>query len=492
MLPWDLDSSESKSAIPLWDEEHSERDSTRTAMQMSISLLRLNETVGAVLRQELNATYWVQAEISGITDRGHCYLELIETNDQKQTIAQARATIWRDKWSLLRHKFELQTAQQLTKGLKVLLQVAVTFHSLYGYSLNVQDIDPTYTLGDMVRKRQEILNRLRIEGLLTRNKELAVPLLLQRIAVISSSTAAGYGDFCRQLTDNPYQLSFCYELFETTMQGDRTEASVLAAFSRIAQRRNDFDIVVIIRGGGAANDLSSFETYPIAATVAAFPLPVITGIGHERDNIVLDEVACFRVKTPTAAAELLIANQKTRMDELVALASYFGRRVPHILQTHKETLYYLSSSVTRRVPQHINMQREMLHEYTAYLERRIPQVLYMHKDTLRQLSEKLIYGLPQRLKTSGDHLNQLQLRLHTHVQRQLHTAHHRLELLEQQTQHSDPKKLLQRGYSMLLKDGKIITSVKQLKNGDTLQTQLKDGQLIATVQTITTENQKDT
>ena len=278
--------------------------------QQSLSLYELNGLVKRSIRSCLTDTYWVQAELSDVRSNysGHCYLEFIQKDaGGNNLIAKARGTIWSNIYKMLKPYFEQETGQSFTSGIKVLVQVSVEFHELYGYSLTVLDIDPTYTVGDMERKRREILRQLEEEGVIDLNKDLEMPMLPQRVAVISSSTAAGYGDFCNQLANNSRGYGFHVELFPAIMQGERVEESILAALDAIYHRMEEFDVVVIIRGGGATSDLSGFDTYLLAASCAQFPLPIITGIGHERDDTVIDKVAHTRVKTPTAAAEYLIS-----------------------------------------------------------------------------------------------------------------------------------------------------------------------------------------
>ena len=263
-------------------------------MTEAISLYDLNALVRRSIEQCLPDEFWVQAELSDVrtNSTGHCYLEFIQKDPRSNNlIAKARGTIWANVYRLLKPYFEEATGQAFVSGIKVLVQVTVSFHELYGYSLTVQDIDPTYTLGDMAKRRREILKQLEEEGVLTLNKELDMPRLPQRIAIISSPTAAGYGDFCHQLQNNSRRFYFYTELFPALMQGDRVEDSVLAALDKVNVRLPEFDVVVIIRGGGATSDLSGFDTYLLAAACAQFPLPIITGIGHERDDTVRDAVA---------------------------------------------------------------------------------------------------------------------------------------------------------------------------------------------------------
>ena len=278
------------------------------------SLFELNRIVRETIECEMPDEYWVEAELSECREsRGHCYLELIEKDEQTATpIAKASAKCWASKWAMVRPYFERTTGQRLVAGMKVLLKVYPQFHAAFGFSWIVTDIDPTYTLGDMARKRQEIIRQLKEEGVFDLQKELTLPLFCQRIAVISSETAAGYGDFCNQLSNNPYGFQFETHLFPAVMQGEGVERSLIDALGRIYEA--PFDCVAIIRGGGATSDLSGFDTLALAEHVANFPIPIITGIGHDRDECILDMVSHTRVKTPTAAAALLIDHLKEVLD----------------------------------------------------------------------------------------------------------------------------------------------------------------------------------
>ena len=305
-----------------------------------LTLYELNQLVREVIESEMSNEYWVEAELSECREsRGHCYMELIQKDEQTATpIAKASAKCWATKWMLIRPGFERTTGQRLHAGMKILLKVYAQFHEAYGFSWIVTDIDPTYTLGDMARKRQEIIRQLKAEGVFDLQKELQLPLFCQRIAVISSETAAGYGDFCNQLADNPYGFKFCTQLFPAIMQGEGVEQSIIAALERIysltsypSPPTSDFDCVVIIRGGGATSDMSGFDTLALAENVANFPLPIITGIGHDRDESILDMVSHIRVKTPTAAASLLIDQLKTVLDTInesqIRLTRYAQQRL---------------------------------------------------------------------------------------------------------------------------------------------------------------------
>lgn len=406
----------------------------------SLSLLELNGLVKRSLEQCLPDEYWIQAELSDVRSNttGHCYLEFVQKDSRSNTLlAKARGMIWSNVYRLLKSYFEETTGQPFTSGIKVLVKVTVQFHELYGYSLTVLDIDPTYTIGDMARRRREILLQLEEEGVLTLNKELEVPVLPQRIAVISSATAAGYGDFCHQLQHNSSGYYFYTELFPALMQGNQVEDSVLAALDRINSRVNEFDVVVIIRGGGATSDLSGFDTYLLAASCAQFPLPIITGIGHERDDTVLDSVAHTRVKTPTAAAELLIQRMDEATEQLEMLSVQLQQGAYALLEREQRRLEIIQSNI----PSLVN----------------------------RKLADARFV-----LLTTGKDLSQV-------TQTLLSRHKHRLELLQQRIVDASPDKLLSRGYSITLKGGKVVTDASVLKAGDELTTRFSKGEIHSTV-----------
>lgn len=298
-----------------------------------LTLRQLNAIVVESVKQSVSEPVWMTAEISEARTAagGHCYLEFIDKSTRTGNItARAKGTIWANRWWMLKEMFEKETGQTFAAGLKVLVLVQPEMHELYGYSLNVVDIDPTYTVGEMARRRAEIIRQLTEEGIIDLNKELSLPLLPQRIAVISAAGAAGYGDFCKQLTQNRAGWKFYPHLFAATMQGDKTEASILEALDRIYQYYELFDAVVIIRGGGATADLAAFDSYLLAAHCAQFPLPILVGIGHDRDKTILDEVAHTSLKTPTAVATFLIEcmdRQANRLAQIVDRLRLSSRRI---------------------------------------------------------------------------------------------------------------------------------------------------------------------
>ncbi len=423
--------------------------------QLALSLIELNGLVRQSIRTCLPDEYWVQAELSDVRANysGHCYLEFVQKDPKSNALlAKARGIIWSNVYMRLRPYFERETGQAFASGIKVLVKVTVDFHELYGYSLTVVDIDPTYTLGDMARRRREILKRLEDEGVLTLNKELDFPYLTQRIAVISSATAAGYGDFCNQLFHNVWGFVFYVRLFPAIMQGDKVEETIIRTLEQIYQEIDHWDAVVIIRGGGATSDLSGFDTYELAAHCAQFPLPVITGIGHERDDTVLDMVSHTRVKTPTAAAEFLISRMREVAEELESYREQIRQGVPERLEREKERL----DRWVTRIPGKVLMRLQAEQFRQENLARRMQmawQTRLVHEQYRLQLSQRLTQAVT------------------AHLQKE----EHRLELLEQQVKAASPEVLLKKGYSITLKNGKAVTDASELQPGDEVQTRLAKG-----------------
>lgn len=412
-----------------------------TMEQAAISLYELNNLVRGVLANTFSQSFWIRAEMSDvrIAQNGHCYLEFIEKDSKNRNIiAKARGSIWANVFRLLKAYFESETQQAFASGLKVLVQVSIEFHELYGYSLNVHNIDPTYTLGDQSRNRALILKRLEEEGVLTLNKELDLPAITNRIAVISSPTAAGYEDFCNQLENNSDGFAFYTHLFPAIMQGQRTEESIISALDRVYEHIDKFDIVVIIRGGGATSELSSFDSYLLAANCAQFPLPIITGIGHERDDTVLDIVAHTRAKTPTAVAEFLIK----RLQSTAFIVSELQDSI--IISTTKK-----------------------LTEETVYLNTLATHFSYITKD---------------RTKEQLNNINTFSERLKSITKRIIQEEKYKLANKEQFVKLISPENILKKGYTLTIKEKKIIKSVAELKQGDKIITRFYDGDIISKIE----------
>jgi len=405
-----------------------------------LTLYQLNTLVKEVIEERLPNRYWVQGELSEgrAGYNGHFYGEMIQKDERTASIiAKARVTCWASMYAALSRTFHEATGETLRAGLTVMVEVSVSFHQQYGYSLTITNIDPSYTLGDMARRRQEILRQLEQDGILHDNQQLSLPLLTQRIAVISSATAAGYGDFCNQLLHNEYGFYFHLQLFPAIMQGQHVPETLIAALQQVAAESEQWDAVVIIRGGGSTSDLSDFDSYPLAACIAQMPLPVITGIGHERDETVLDYVAHTHLKTPTAVAAFLI--------ERLAATS-----------THVDEL---SQRISRSVIERISREQQRIIKLAS--------VLPLAFQTVRQRQEHLLDTI--LLRISNAHRER-------HIREQ-----HRLQLLEQRLRSLDPALMLQRGYSMTIVDGHLLHDASEVFPGQKITTRLAKGTITSIV-----------
>lgn len=409
-------------------------------MTESYSLSELGKCIKMTLKTAFAEPVWVRAEISEMHENvsGHCYLDLIEKADDTDVlVAKQKATIWAFTYRMLKPYFESETGATLRAGMKVLLLCEVEFHEVYGISLNVRDIDPAFTVGEMAVRRAEIIRRLTDDGIVDMNKQQPLAPVPQRVAVISSATAAGYGDFCDQLRNNVFGYTFYTKLFPATMQGAQTEQSVVAALDKICDFIDNFDVVVIIRGGGATSDLVAFDNYNLALHCAQFPLPIISGIGHQRDESVVDLVAHTRVKTPTAAAEFLVArinDFEKNIDEMAQNVAFSAR--------------------------------EVVHDELLRLQQRIARL-----------------GVVQRVCVRHDAaLQHLTMRLRNAAKMAISSEEKRMALVEKSIEYADPATLLQRGFTLTTKHGKIVKSVCDVAPGDIVTTHLADGAFTAMVQ----------
>jgi exodeoxyribonuclease VII large subunit len=394
--------------------------------------------LGSLIRNALSGVlpdlYWVTAEIAELklNQKGHCYLELVEKEDHK-TLAQMRATIWAYEYRGIARKFETVAGAPLKGGIKALFLVAVSFHELYGLSLNIRDIDPAYTLGEMALRKREIVERLRREGLMERNRDIPLPVAPQRIAVISSPTAAGYGDFTDHLETNPYGYRFYHALFPALMQGQEAEASVVSALDAIEGRRADFDVIALIRGGGSVADLGCFDSYAIAARIAHSRLPVITGIGHEKDDTIADMIAHTKMKTPTAVAEFLISGVRG-----------FDERV---------------SSAAGRVC--ISAER----------------LLRAKASSFALISRGFAHSAMQAVSAPYNRLDALSVRMTDRVGLFFRNKEGRLAALEQAARLLDPANVLKRGYSITRYNGGAVKDSSILPNGAIIITEFYRGRV---------------
>lgn len=425
-----------------------------------ITLLQLTERIRETLHSSFAAPIWVSAEISQIQNHssGHCYLELIEKGEgQSQPQAQVRATIWRSSYGAISSMFTSQTGCELGRGMKILARVEVTFHPSYGLSLQIRDIDPTYTVGDMERVKRETISRLKADGVWSMNREITMPYVPQNIAIISSTGAAGYQDFCNQIASLPYKFNLT--LYPATMQGEAAEESIILALEDIAQSAEPIDVVVIIRGGGSTTDMNCFNSYRLCANVAQFPLPVITGIGHQRDESVADMVASTPLKTPTAVA-VWLGERAQKVDEWLAnaLAKVVDSSREIILKNQNE-LRVSSRELSLLSLKMIEVERERLSSHQS-------EVKHSAQNIINQRVEKLSISYEQIAEWSKILLaSQLE----------------RLNGLAAQVDAQSPQHILAMGFAMVQHNSQSVTSVEQVKEGDRVTIRLKDGCLITEV-----------
>ena len=397
------------------------------------SLFELNNLVRQVIEASLTGPYWVEAEVAEAREKGgHCYISLVQNDPDLNTpIAKASAICWRQTWAMISQKFEKTTGQRFRSGLKVLLLVRPQFRESYGFSWIIADIDPTFTIGDMALRRKQIIEQLKKEGVFDLNRSLPIPLFCQRIAVVTSEGAAGWGDFKNHLLNNEYGYKFLVRLFPAIMQGEDVEKTVIAALNAINKEADNFDCVVIIRGGGATSDMSGFDTLPLAENVAQFPLPIITGIGHDRDECVLDMVANTRVKTPTAAADLLL----NRLRDVEVRIEQAQQGIANSVKTRMETEKLRLSTLSERIP-----------------------ALFSLVKSRNEANIKLLYE-----------------RITGAVRMRLANESHRLEMISEKIKARDPALLLQRGYSITTVNGKAVSDASTLHEGDIIETRLNKG-----------------
>lgn len=431
-------------------------------MQQTCTLYELTSSVQEAIAGSFPGNYWVTAEVSElrVNASGHCYLELVEKSPSgKGLVARARAIIWNNLYPSLKTYFEEETQQMLMSGIKVLVQVQVEFHPLYGFSLTINDINPSYTVGDLAMRRKEIVEQLKQEGILDLNKELPFPILPQRIAVISSDTAAGYGDFCNQLASDPHGYAFYPTLFPAVMQGEKVEKTIIQALDHISERLDDFDVVVIIRGGGATTDLAGFDSLALAENCAQFPLPIITGIGHERDDTILDLISHTRVKTPTAAAAFLIS----------------------CLDRQAERLQNAIDSINKAVSLRMEKERTKVEGYS----RRIPLLFTIVKGKgltrLEELKEALNHSVQLAFTKKTHHLQMLDQYLRAGTNALLEKERTSLNLFAEKTKGADPVRILNQGYTLTLNNHKIVKDAGTLHAGDRLTTRFAKGEIQSTV-----------
>lgn len=425
----------------------------------------LSELLG-MLGEAIDAFFpspvWVTAEIADLRfdQSGHCYLELVEKRENEFR-ARARGTIWASLYPSIATSFSTLTGRSLSKGMEILALVKVRFHPVYGLSLDIRDIDPQYSLGAMMRHKKEVLLRLTQEGLVEENRRLPFPLVPQRLAVLSSPHAAGFGDFVAHLEENPYGFRFFVELFPAFVQGEETESSLLCALEQVKERAQEFDALVILRGGGSQSDLHWFDSYALGRSIATFPLPVLVGIGHQKDETVLDAVAYLSLKTPTAVADFLIERVR-EFDELVLEeAFHLLRATERALESGKSALSVLLSNFERRVRYCIQEAWEGTVKLEWQTEEYVSHAFEKACETLKDTWQRFGGALERMILNHASFLDK---------------ATHAVALL-------DPQNVLRRGYTLTFQRGKIVRSARECILGIPLKTQFSDGWVTSEVKT---------
>ena len=422
----------------------------------SVSLLELSRSIKDTLKEKFDNPVWVSAEIAELRENrnGHCYLDLIEKQtNTDQIAARVKSVIWSYTFRMLKPYFETSTGRSLSNGLKILVQVSVEYHEVYGLSLIINDIDPIYTLGDLEQRKREIIEQLIKEGVMDMNKELPFPIVPQRVAIISSETAAGYGDFVNQLENNNYGIKFEHQLFPAIMQGDQAPASIISAFDEIYENIEQFDVAVIIRGGGASIDLLCFDDYSVAYYITQFPIPVVTGIGHERDNTIADMVANISLKTPTATAEYLITKAADFLTQIENYSENLTYLVQAKLDKEIHDIEALSLLLSNNIRDFLHRKEIEMNRITDKLTNKVRQSFLTCETNLKVKAGQLVYFANSYFKNKIKHL----------------------EFLEKQNNLNDPLEILKRGYTLTFLDGKIVKQASQLKNGNLIKTKFNDG-----------------
>ena len=447
------------------------------------TLSELQHEIKESISEQFPFAVWIVAEINTLTRHksGHCYMELVQkAKTSNSIIAQARATVWANKFSFISAYFESETDSELAAGMNVMLQVTITYHEVYGLSLNVIGINPTYTIGDMERAKKEIIARLINEGVFDMNKTQSFPAVVQNIAVISSSTAAGYGDFVNHLETNTYGYHINITLFEAAMQGELTETSVLDALNRIGEEYENYDAVAIIRGGGSKNDLSWFDNYNIAYMVTQFPLPVISGIGHERDESIVDMVAHTRMKTPTAVANFIIDYNAQFEEQVDSTSSEIFGIAKEFLMSSEMYLNNMTMSIMK-VRTRLSKDTERCDRIMSEIRTGLNVRMKEEELKLNMIGNKLETSPKRLISEQESHLNGIKELISRTTKHRIEKANEKLSFLEHRLTLNDPRTILKRGYSITRINGKVVTNDLETNDGDVMETLLYDGMVTSVV-----------
>lgn len=456
-------------------------------MEKHLSLSELNSKIKNVLKTSLDQTYWVVAEISTISfnQSGHCYLELVEKDSNGDSIiARSKANIWAYALRMIKPYFETTTGQELSSGIKVLVNAGVDFHEMYGISLNIINIDPTYTVGDLERRKREIINKLTLEGVIYMNKELDMPLVPQKIAIISSETAAGYEDLIDQLETNPYGYKFYHRIFPAYMQGEQAEESIIKALEKVYEHEDIFDVVLIIRGGGSQADLNCFNSYWLSYNITQFPLPVITGIGHERDETIVDIVANLNFKTPTAVAEFLI-DKLNYFDN--SISDNFNEIIDYsedLIQNNKMLYERYANKLLNQTRVKTNDEKTHLNIIENNISRTLQNYLLKQNYKLSNNSNNLKNSIKFSFSQSRQYFQRIQESIKKETDDLIAKNNYKLLLYKNIIASQNPKKILEKGYSLTYIDNKLVKDINKVKEGQNIKTVLSNGEFESTIKKI--------
>lgn len=449
-----------------------------------LSLSELAYLIKSTIRSSLPEEYWVAAEIAQINcnyGSGHCYLELVEKRDDATT-AKMRAAIWSSNFRQISKTFLLATGQELQSGMKILVLARVAYHEVHGLSLDIRDVDPRYTLGEVALKRRNIIERLTREGVIDRNRQLDLPPVIQRIAVISSETAAGYGDFLNRLDNNPYGYKFYHRLFQSYMQGEKAEESIECALKKCTGVKDRFDVIVIVRGGGSVIDLHCFDSYRLARIVALSILPVFTGIGHERDETAIDRVANKRLITPTSVAEFIIYAARQFEENIDALGHRLIVKTNILVEQGGSHLNHLAERLKSRAPHYLKTAAGALRNDIYVLQSRALAILKTPLVDLKGYEGRLKSAAEGLTKSSYQKLKDCKKILHVYPAHTLSIESQRIDNYEARLNLLNPHNVLKRGYSITSLNGQVLKEIDRVKKGDIINTLLSDGSIASTVE----------
>jgi len=444
----------------------------------AISLSELTLLIKETIDVSFAEFYTIVAEVNqfSVNYSGHAYLQLVEKDpNSNSVIANIRAMIWANKFRMIQAYFQSVTGSEISDGIKIMAKVEVNYHPVYGMGLVIHDIDPAYTLGDIEKRRQEIINQLEEDGIIEMNKSISFPIVPQRIAVISSATAAGYGDFLDHLNNNQFGYKFRHKLFKTVMQGDKTEKSIIDSLDNIFNEIDSFDIVVIIRGGGSKLDLSAFDSYDIALNIAQFPLPILTGIGHQRDLSIADIVSHKSLKTPTAVADFIVSKTNNFDIMLTEKFEHISDIITENISFNENKISLLRNELKSSVSEYIHKKQIKLQEEKQFLKFSTNNFLSKKVNKLNESKSTLSLMSKNKISEKIVETEQKYSVLKNNIKHTLITEIGKLNVIKAKLDSHDPQHILNMGFSLTSQNGKIIKSINNLKSGDKIQTQFKDG-----------------